>query len=129
VSSATFRDPPPRLGPGRRLSTFFRAPRVRLGGLLACRSLDAVVYSARSPSCSLASFWQPDPFTSEVVHTYTLDNFRSSSRAASTGRRLADDQDGGAGDDRRRRARVPDRLLHGAGRVAADARTCSSSPS
>ena len=35
------------------------------------------VYIGSLASLLVASFWQTDPFTSEVVHTFTLDNFRT----------------------------------------------------
>jgi putative spermidine/putrescine transport system permease protein len=79
VTSVAYRDPPPRPGPGRRLSTFlFRHPRVRLGALLATPfGWLVVVYLGSLAVLLLAAFWQTDEFTAQVVHTFTLDNFRT----------------------------------------------------
>jgi putative spermidine/putrescine transport system permease protein len=78
VTSFAYRDPPPRLRLGRRVSAFFdRHPRVRLTALLALPvAWLIVVYIGSLVVLLLASFWQTDPFTSRVVHTFTLDNFR-----------------------------------------------------
>jgi len=64
---------------GRRLSGFlFRHPRVRLGALLAAPlGWLVVVYLGSLFVLLLAAFWQTDEFTSEIVHTFTLDNFRT----------------------------------------------------
>jgi putative spermidine/putrescine transport system permease protein len=79
VTSVAYREPPARQGPGRRLSTFlFRHPRVRLGALLATPlGWLVLVYLGSLFVLLLAAFWQTDEFTSEVVHTFTLDNFRT----------------------------------------------------
>jgi putative spermidine/putrescine transport system permease protein len=79
VTSVAYRDPPPRPRLGRRVSAFFhRHPRVRLAALLALPVAWLVgVYIGSLASLLVASFWQTDPFTSEVVHTFTLDNFRN----------------------------------------------------
>jgi putative spermidine/putrescine transport system permease protein len=79
LTSVTYREPPPRQGPGRRLAAFlFRHPRLRLGALLAAPlGWLVVVYLGSLFVLLLAAFWQTDEFTSEVVHTYTLDNFRT----------------------------------------------------
>ncbi len=71
-------EPPPRGSPGRRLSTFlFRHDRIRLGGLLAGPlGWLAIIYLGSLFLLLLASFWDTEPFTSEVVHTWTLDNFK-----------------------------------------------------
>jgi putative spermidine/putrescine transport system permease protein len=63
---------------GRRLSTYFyRHPRVGLALLLAAPlGWLVVVYLGSLFVLLLASVWNVDPFTSQVVHTYTLDNFR-----------------------------------------------------
>ena len=69
--------PPPRGGPGRRLSTFLhRHPRTRVGLLLAGPVGWLVIgYLGSLFVLLLAAFWDTDPFTSEVVRTFTLDNF------------------------------------------------------
>jgi putative spermidine/putrescine transport system permease protein len=79
VASVAYRDPPPRPRLGRRVSAFFhRHPRVRLAALLALPVAWLVgVYLGSLVVLLVASFWQTDPFTSEVVHTFTLDNFRT----------------------------------------------------
>jgi putative spermidine/putrescine transport system permease protein len=79
VTSVAYREPPPRQGPGRRLAAFlFRHPRLRLGALLAAPlGWLLVVYLGSLVVLLLAAFWQTDEFTSEVVHTFTLDNFRT----------------------------------------------------
>ena len=71
-------EPSPRVPLGRRLSTFFyRHPRASLGVLLAAPVGWLVVgYLGSLFVLLLASFWDTNPFTSEVVHDYTLDNFR-----------------------------------------------------
>jgi putative spermidine/putrescine transport system permease protein len=81
VASAAYpAEPPPRpQGLGRRLSAYlFRHPRVRLGGLLAAPlGWLVVVYLGSLFVLLLAAFWQTDEFTSEIVRTFTLDNFRT----------------------------------------------------
>jgi putative spermidine/putrescine transport system permease protein len=79
VASVAYTDPPPRPRLGRRVSAFFhRHPRVRLAALLALPVAWLVgVYIGSLASLLVASFWQTDPFTSEVVHSFTLDNFRN----------------------------------------------------
>jgi len=71
-------EPPSREGPGRRLSTFFfRHPRIRLGVLLALPlGWLVVVYFGSLFVLLLSSFWDTDPFTRDVVHDFTLENFR-----------------------------------------------------
>jgi putative spermidine/putrescine transport system permease protein len=78
VTSVTYEEPPPRKALGRRLSTFFyRHPRVGLALLLAVPlGWLVVVYLGSLFVLLLASIWNVDPFTSQVVHTYTFDNFR-----------------------------------------------------
>ena len=63
---------------GRRLSTFFyRHPRVSLAVLLALPVGWLVIgYLGSLFVLLLSSFWDTNPFTSEVVHNFTLDNFR-----------------------------------------------------
>ena len=79
MTSVAFRDPSPRPRLGRRVSAFFhRHTRLRLAALLALPvAWLLVVYIGSLVVLLLASFWQTDPFTSKVVHTYTLDNFRT----------------------------------------------------
>ena len=79
MTSVALPDPPPRLRPGRRISAFLhRHPRLRLAALLALpASWLLVVYLGSLVVLLLAAFWQTDPFTSEVVRTFTLDNFRT----------------------------------------------------
>jgi putative spermidine/putrescine transport system permease protein len=76
--TAEYAEPPPRPGLGRRLSTFFYAhPRLALGALLAAPVGWLLIgYIGSLCVLLLASFWDTNPFTSEVVHTWTLDNFR-----------------------------------------------------
>jgi putative spermidine/putrescine transport system permease protein len=79
VASVAYRDPSPRPRLGRRVSAFFhRHPGVRLVALLALPAAWLlVVYIGSLAALLVASFWQTDPFTAEVVHTFTLDNFRT----------------------------------------------------
>lgn len=65
-------------GPGRRLSTFlFHHDRLRLWLLLGPPLAWLVlVYFGSLFVLLLASFWDTDPFTAEIVHTFTLENFR-----------------------------------------------------
>ena len=78
MTSVPIVEPPPRGGPWRRLSTFFyRHPRVRLAALLALPvGWLVVVYFGSLFVLLLSSVWDTDPFTREVVHEFTLDNFR-----------------------------------------------------
>jgi len=78
VTSVPYEEPPPRETLGRRLSTYFyRHPRVALALLLAVPlGLFVVVYLGSLLVLLMASVWNVDPFTSQVVHTFTLDNFR-----------------------------------------------------
>jgi putative spermidine/putrescine transport system permease protein len=78
VTSVPYEGSPPQARLGRRLSTFFyRHPRVGLVLLLAAPlGCFVVVYLGSLFVLLLASVWNVDPFTSQVVHTYTLDNFR-----------------------------------------------------
>jgi putative spermidine/putrescine transport system permease protein len=68
----------PAVGAGRRLSTFFyRHPRWRLTALLALPVGWLVVGYLGSLAIMLVSaFWYLDPFTAEIVHSPTLDNFQ-----------------------------------------------------
>jgi putative spermidine/putrescine transport system permease protein len=78
VTSVPYEESPPRETLGRRLSTFFyRHPRVGLALLLAAPlGWLVVVYLGSLFVLLLASVWNVDPFTSQVVHTYTFANFR-----------------------------------------------------
>jgi len=78
MTSVPVAEPPPPGSPGRRLSTFFfRHPRVRLGVLLALPlAWLVIVYFGSLFVLLLSSLWDTDPFTSDVVHDFTLDNFR-----------------------------------------------------
>jgi len=78
MTSVPVAEPPPREGPGRRLSTFlFRHPRIRLGVLLALPlGWLVIVYFGSLFVLLLSSFWDTDPFTRDVVHNFTLENFR-----------------------------------------------------
>ncbi|MDQ3381752.1 MAG: ABC transporter permease [Actinomycetota bacterium] len=61
------------------VSTFFyRRPRVRLVALLAVPVVWIVgVYLGSLVVLLLSAFWDTNPFTAEVVHELTLDNFRT----------------------------------------------------
>jgi len=78
VTSVPVAESPPRASPGRRLSTFFyRHSRVRLGALLALPvAWLVVVYFGSLFVLLLSAFWDTNPFTAEVVHDFTLENFR-----------------------------------------------------
>ena len=78
MTSVAYDEPPPRESLGRRLSRFFyRHPRLSLALLLAVPiTWLVVVYLGSLVVLLLAAVWNVDPFTSKVVHTYTLDNFR-----------------------------------------------------
>jgi len=78
TTAAEYVEPPPRQSLGRRLSTFFyRHPSVGVGVLLAVPLAWLVgVYLGSLFFLLLASLWDTDPFTSELVYDYTFDNFR-----------------------------------------------------
>jgi putative spermidine/putrescine transport system permease protein len=78
VTTTQHAEPPLRVTLGRRLSTFFyRHPYAGLAVLLAGPIAWLVVgYVGSLSVLLLASFWDTNPFTSEVVHDFTLDNFR-----------------------------------------------------
>ena len=65
-------------GPGRRLSTLlFRHPRARLAAILALPlGWLVIVYFGSLFVLLMAAFWDTDPFTAEIVHTFTLENFQ-----------------------------------------------------
>ena len=66
------------MSPGRRLSTFFhRHPRASLGALLVGPVGWLLIgYLGSLFVLLLAAFWDTNTFTAEIVHTFTLDNFR-----------------------------------------------------
>jgi putative spermidine/putrescine transport system permease protein len=72
-------EPPPRRGLGRWLSTFlFRHPRIRLGALLASPiAWLGIAYLGSLAVLFSTALWRLDPFTSEIVHDVSLDNFRT----------------------------------------------------
>ena len=78
MTSVPYEQPPSRESAGRRLSRFFYDhPWLSLVLLLALPlGWLVVVYLGSLVVLLLAAVWNVDPFTSEVVHTYTLDNFR-----------------------------------------------------
>src|SRR3970040_1138189 len=78
MTSVPVAEPSPRESPGRRLSTFFfRHPRVRLGVLLALPlAWLVVVYFGSLFVLLLSAVWDTNPFTAEVVHDFTLENFK-----------------------------------------------------
>ena len=79
MTSAPHVEPPPRRNPGRRLSTFFvRHEWARLGGLLAAPlGWMLVIYLGSLFVLFLAAFWSIGGILgTEIVHTWTLDNFR-----------------------------------------------------
>jgi putative spermidine/putrescine transport system permease protein len=78
VTSVSIGDAPPRQGPWRRVSTFlYQHPRIRLWALLALPFLWlGLVYIGSLIVLLLSAFWTTDSFTSELVHEFTLDNFR-----------------------------------------------------
>ena len=78
MTSVPYEQSPPRGTLGRRLSVYFyRHPRLSLALLLALPlGWLAVAYLGSLIVLLLAAVWNVDPFTSQVVHTYTLDNFR-----------------------------------------------------
>ena len=77
MASVAYPDPSPRPRLGRRVSAFFhRHSRLRLVALLALPiAWLGGIYLGSLAILLVASFWQIDPFTSQVVHTFTLDNF------------------------------------------------------
>ena len=77
MTSVPYEQPPPRETLGRRLSVYFyRHPRVSLALLLALpMGWVAVAYLGSLVVLLMAAVWNVDPFTSQVVHTFTLDNF------------------------------------------------------
>ena len=78
MTSVPVAEPPLRASLGRRLSTFFyRHPRVRLWVLLGLPLAWLVlVYFGSLFILLLSSLWDTDPFTREVVHEFTFENFQ-----------------------------------------------------
>ena len=78
MSSAPSVEPPPRVSPGRRLSSFFhRHEHGRLATLLAAPvAWLVVVYIGSLVLLLAAAFWDTEPFTNDVVRHWNLDNFR-----------------------------------------------------
>jgi putative spermidine/putrescine transport system permease protein len=79
LSSIPNAETPPRESLGRRLSAFFsRRPRLRLASLLAAPlGWLVIAYVGSLAVLFVAAFWRLDPFTSLVVHDWSLDNFRT----------------------------------------------------
>jgi putative spermidine/putrescine transport system permease protein len=78
VTSVPYEQSPPRESAGRRRWRFiYDHPWLSLALLLVLPlGWLVVVYLGSLVVLLLAAVWNVDPFTSEVVHTYTLDNFR-----------------------------------------------------
>jgi putative spermidine/putrescine transport system permease protein len=74
---AVAREAPPG-GIGRRLASFFHHhPRSGLAALLAGPlGWLLLAYLGSLSVLFVAAFWRLDPFTAEIVHDYSLDNFR-----------------------------------------------------
>jgi putative spermidine/putrescine transport system permease protein len=79
LTSAPYPSTPPRPTPGRRLARFlYRHPRAQLAALLSAPLAWLVVaYLGSLAVLLVAAFWRLDPFTVEVVHKLSLDNFRT----------------------------------------------------
>jgi putative spermidine/putrescine transport system permease protein len=79
LASVPYGDAPRRESPGRRVSSFFfRHPRARLGALLASPlAWLGVAYLGSLAVLFLTAVWSVDSFTGDVVHEFTLDNFRT----------------------------------------------------
>ena len=79
MSSIGDAETPPRVAPGRRLSTYlYRRPRLRLGALLATPlGWLGIAYLGSLAVLFVAAFWRLDPLATHVVHDYSLDNFRT----------------------------------------------------
>ena len=115
----------PRRGPGAAAlhasSSAIRA--LGCGRCCCCRSDGSWSATwARSLHARLARSGTRDPFTAEVVHESTLDNYRTLlSEPVYRTITIPDGHDGRCRHGRLRGAGVPDRLLHGPHRVTADA--------
>src|SRR5919108_5756342 len=72
-------EPPRRSAPARRFATFLhRHPRLQVAGLLSAPVVWLLgAYIGSLVVLLVAAFWQLDPFTAEVVHTFSLDNFKT----------------------------------------------------
>jgi len=79
LTSAPYPSTPSRPTPGRRLATFlYRHPRAQLAALLSVPLAWLVLaYLGSLAVLLVAAFWRLDPFTVEVVHELSLDNFRT----------------------------------------------------
>ena len=79
MSSTPHAEPPPRVSPRRRLSSFFdRHEHGRLASLLAAPlGWLVVVYIGSLVLLLMAAFWDTEPLTNDVVRNWTLDNFRT----------------------------------------------------
>jgi putative spermidine/putrescine transport system permease protein len=71
--------PPPRASPGRRIAAFlYRRPRLQVGLLLAApMGWLVIAYLGSLTVLFVAAFWRLDPFTAQVVHEVSFDNFRT----------------------------------------------------
>jgi putative spermidine/putrescine transport system permease protein len=70
---------PPRPSLGRRLATFlYRRPRLQVGLLLAApMGWLVIAYLGSLAVLFIAAFWRLDPFTAQVVHELSFDNFQT----------------------------------------------------
>src|SRR5256886_7153571 len=70
--------PPLRSARLRLSAALWRRPWLKLGLLLAAPVLVfAVVYLGALVSLFISAFWSIDAFTAAVIHTWTLDNFKT----------------------------------------------------
>ncbi len=78
MSSVVDTGAPLRHRPGRRVSTLLhRFPRVQVGLLLAGPlGWLGIAYLGSLAVLFIAAFWRLDPFTAQIVHQYSFDNFR-----------------------------------------------------
>ena len=78
MTSMTATPEPRKAGVIGRFSAFLnRHARLRLGGLLSAPMLWLVViYLTSLALLFAAAFWQTDPFTSALIHTFTWDNIK-----------------------------------------------------
>jgi putative spermidine/putrescine transport system permease protein len=76
---ALARHPPRRRPRAGRFATFLhRHPRVQVAGLLSAPLAWLVgAYIGSLVVLLIAAFWKLDPFTAEVVHKFSLDNFKT----------------------------------------------------
>ena len=103
--------------------TLWRRPRLQLSLLLAGPvGWLVIAYLGSLAVLFVASLWQLDDFSGKIVQEPGLQNFQELIETPVYRHdRPAHRRDRGAGDDHRRDPRVPDRVLHGQGRVAAGA--------